>query len=210
MAAAPRRCSRSAGIRYEIARDVGPPRPRDGRRLLQERAHARAEGHHRRRRPVAPRCPAWPPRTPTCRSSASRCRAACRPPAGSTRCCRSPRCRRACRSPAWAWTTPRTPGTWRCASCAPSAMIPATPGPRSGPSGPTRPSSRAGAQVEVACARGDRRARRPPTSRRSAHATFTVEAVHEREKVTDHDVAAFVDVLSAQRRARPAAGSTTA
>jgi adenylosuccinate lyase len=28
-------------------------------------------------------------------------------------------------------------------------------------------------------------------------ATFTVEAVHEREQVTDHDVAAFVDVLSA-------------
>ena len=26
-------------------------------------------------------------------------------------------------------------------------------------------------------------------------ATFTVEAVNEREKVTDHDVAAFVDVL---------------
>ena len=30
-----------------------------------------------------------------------------------------------------------------------------------------------------------------------AGATFTVEAVNEREKVTDHDVAAFVDVLSA-------------
>src|SRR4051794_2541368 len=28
-------------------------------------------------------------------------------------------------------------------------------------------------------------------------ATFTVEAVKERERVTDHDVAAFVDVLSA-------------
>src|SRR4051794_41939875 len=28
-------------------------------------------------------------------------------------------------------------------------------------------------------------------------ATFTVEAVREREAVTDHDVAAFVDVLSA-------------
>ena len=28
-------------------------------------------------------------------------------------------------------------------------------------------------------------------------ATFTVEAVKEREKVTDHDMAAFVDVLSA-------------
>src|SRR3954465_13236031 len=28
-------------------------------------------------------------------------------------------------------------------------------------------------------------------------ATFTVDAVNEREKVTDHDMAAFVDVLSA-------------
>src|SRR4029079_9910526 len=28
-------------------------------------------------------------------------------------------------------------------------------------------------------------------------ATFTVEAVQEREKITDHDLAAFVDVLSA-------------
>src|SRR5687768_2991384 len=28
-------------------------------------------------------------------------------------------------------------------------------------------------------------------------ATFTVEAVQEREKVTDHDLASFVDVLSA-------------
>src|SRR5437762_12316047 len=28
-------------------------------------------------------------------------------------------------------------------------------------------------------------------------ATFTVEAVNEREKVTDHDMAAFVDVLAA-------------
>jgi adenylosuccinate lyase len=30
-----------------------------------------------------------------------------------------------------------------------------------------------------------------------ADATFTVAAVKERERVTDHDVAAFVDVLSA-------------
>src|SRR3954471_6952378 len=28
-------------------------------------------------------------------------------------------------------------------------------------------------------------------------ATFTIDAVNEREKITDHDVAAFVDVLSA-------------
>ena len=40
-------------------------------------------------------------------------------------------------------------------------------------------------------------------------ATFTVEAVQEREAVTDHDVAAFVDVLAAVRRARPGAGSTS-
>ena len=33
-------------------------------------------------------------------------------------------------------------------------------------------------------------------------ATFTVDAVHEREKITDHDVAAFVDVLSRRRRSR--------
>src|SRR5262249_62200839 len=29
-----------------------------------------------------------------------------------------------------------------------------------------------------------------------ANATFSVEAVNEREKVTDHDVAAFVDVVA--------------
>ena len=40
-------------------------------------------------------------------------------------------------------------------------------------------------------------------------ATFTVEAVQERERVTDHDVAAFVDVLSGAPG--PAgAGSTSA
>ena len=39
-------------------------------------------------------------------------------------------------------------------------------------------------------------------------ATFTVDAIAEREKVTDHDTAAFVDVL-AESRGPPAAGSTT-
>ena len=33
--------------------------------------------------------------------------------------------------------------------------------------------------------------------RRRASAAFTVEAVEEREKVTDHDMAAFVDVVAA-------------
>src|SRR5262245_56632038 len=34
-------------------------------------------------------------------------------------------------------------------------------------------------------------------------ATFTVEAVKERERITDHDVAAFVDVLSGSAGATP-------
>ena len=51
--------------------------------------------------------------------------------------------------------------------------------------------------VEVAaCEEMDGPTRRT-SSRRSARATFTVEAVKERERITDHDVAAFVDVLSA-------------
>ena len=41
-------------------------------------------------------------------------------------------------------------------------------------------------------------------------ASFTVEAVDERERVTDHDVAAFVDVLGASAGPTPAAGSTSA
>ena len=40
-------------------------------------------------------------------------------------------------------------------------------------------------------------------------ASFTVEAVKERERQTNHDVAAFVDVVAA-RSAKRAAGSTTA
>lgn len=50
-------------------------------------------------------------------------------------------------------------------------------------------------RVEVACAE---ETEGPTESELELirHATFTVEAVQEREKVTDHDVAAFVDVLS--------------
>ena len=50
--------------------------------------------------------------------------------------------------------------------------------------------------MEVACAL-ETEGPTPRTWRRSRTATFTVEAVQEREKITDHDVAAFVDVLSA-------------
>ena len=45
--------------------------------------------------------------------------------------------------------------------------------------------------------RGDWKARRRPSLRRSAPPVHRAEEVAEREKVLDHDVAAFVDVLSA-------------
>ena len=51
--------------------------------------------------------------------------------------------------------------------------------------------------VEVAAAEALERARRAEDLEAIRGATFTVEAVKEREAVTDHDVAAFVDVLSA-------------
>jgi adenylosuccinate lyase len=51
-------------------------------------------------------------------------------------------------------------------------------------------------QVEVACAL-ETDGPGPTDLEAIALATFTVEAVQEREKITDHDVAAFVDVLSA-------------
>jgi adenylosuccinate lyase len=50
-------------------------------------------------------------------------------------------------------------------------------------------------QVEVACAE-ETEGPGPEELEAIRGATFTVEAVNEREKVTDHDVAAFVDVLA--------------
>jgi adenylosuccinate lyase len=52
-------------------------------------------------------------------------------------------------------------------------------------------------RVEVAAAEGLESGPTAEDLEAIAKATFTVEAVNEREKVTDHDVAAFVDVLSA-------------
>ena len=64
-------------------------------------------------------------------------------------------------------------------------------------------------EVEVAASRGDGRADRAEDLEAIRAATFTVEAVKEREQVTDHDVAAFVDVLSASA-GEAGAGSTSA
>jgi adenylosuccinate lyase len=52
-------------------------------------------------------------------------------------------------------------------------------------------------RVEVAAAEGLADGPTPEDLEQIRAATFTVEAVNEREKTTDHDVAAFVDVLSA-------------
>ena len=43
-----------------------------------------------------------------------------------------------------------------------------------------------------------------------ARAGFDVAAIHERERVTDHDVAAFVDVVQERSDRPPARGCTTA
>src|SRR3954453_6277757 len=51
--------------------------------------------------------------------------------------------------------------------------------------------------VEVAAAEALEDGPSPADLKAIRAATFTVEAVKEREAVTDHDVAAFVDVLSA-------------
>jgi adenylosuccinate lyase len=52
-------------------------------------------------------------------------------------------------------------------------------------------------RVEVAAAEGLAEGPSPDELKAIAAATFSVADVNEREKVTDHDVAAFVDVLSA-------------
>ena len=51
--------------------------------------------------------------------------------------------------------------------------------------------------VEVAAAEGLEEGPTPEDLVAIRAATFTVEAVREREAVTDHDVAAFIDVLAA-------------
>ena len=51
-------------------------------------------------------------------------------------------------------------------------------------------------RVEVACAE-ELDGPKPEDLDAIRAATFTVDAVQERERITDHDVAAFVDVLAA-------------
>ena len=114
------------------------------------------------------------------------------------------RCRPACRSAAWRSTARGTRGSWPPASSTPDAsrlrrdppLHP--PGDRRGLDPQRR--MEAWLQVELAAieawaeegvvpGRGGRECR--------DKASFTVEAVEERERTTGHDVAAFVDVVAA-------------
>ena len=63
--------------------------------------------------------------------------------------------------------------------------------------------------VEVAAAEALDGPTRGGPARRSARATFTVEAVKEREQVTDHDVGGVRRRARRLRRARRGAGSTS-
>src|SRR5829696_9737492 len=106
------------------------------------------------------------------------------------RCWRSRRCRRACRSPAWAWTTRATRPCWPRASCPRVAhVIERYTRPEMGALWTDAARMETWRQVEVAaCEAMDGPAAEELDAIRAA--TFTVEAVHERERVTDHDVAA--------------------
>ena len=119
--------------------------------------------------------------------------------AGSTRCWRSRRCRRACRWRAWAWTT-RANAAVLAARILRRLRDRALHPPRDG-----RGLVRAAQAGDLAAGGGGRRSRRSPSrawcpattlEAIRERATFTVEAVKEREQVTDHDVAAFVDVVA--------------
>ena len=107
-------------------RDVRPPRPRHGRRLLPQRAHARAAGDHRRRRPVGRAAR----RGRRAQRPAGHRRPALEPPERHGRPRRDPLDRadaaRRARSPASASTTRATPATWPRASSARSRSATST------------------------------------------------------------------------------------
>src|SRR4051794_6564115 len=97
-------------------------------------------------------------------------------------------------------TSPSAAAGGRCACRSPlhrlAAVIPRYTRPEMGAVWTDEAKLESWRQVEVACAQETE----GPTAdelEAIAAARFTVQAVQEREQVTDHDVAAFVDVLSA-------------
>ncbi|HXC46177.1 MAG TPA: adenylosuccinate lyase [Solirubrobacteraceae bacterium] len=89
------------------------------------------------------------------------------------------------------WTDEARMEAWRRVEVAACEELPGLldgAGAQSGPRGDAKT-----ALGETAAAHGPN----PPELEAIRRATFSVEAVNERERTTDHDVAAFVDVLSA-------------
>src|SRR3954451_12383630 len=174
------------------AGDVRASRARHGRRLLQERADARAEGDHRRRRPVGRaagrrRRPHRPPghRRPALQPP-QRGRRARRPVVGRPDAAgRARRVRRARQR-----QERRPPG-----GAHPLGMIARYTRPELGALWTDEARMEAWRRVEVACAE-ELDGPKAEDLEAIRGATFTVAAVQEREAITDHDVAAFVDVLA--------------
>src|SRR5436305_14502023 len=115
------------------------------------------------------------------------------------RCCRSHRCRRACRSRASASTTratrPRSRrACWACSYL--RLVIERYTRPEIGAVWTDEARMETWRQVEVAACE-EMEGPTPGDLEAIRAATFTVDAVKERGKVTDHDMAAFVDVLAA-------------
>ena len=109
-----------------------------------------------------------------------------------------------------AWTTRGTPPSWRAHDL--GRVIERYTRPEMGVVWSEQRKLDTWLEVELAWwRRWPSRAPCPPgtPTRSASRASFTVEAVKEREKVTDHDVAAFVDVV-ADSVGRPGAGCTTA
>ena len=127
---------------------------------------------------------------------------------------RSRRCRRACRWPAWAWTTPATPPCWRRGSSSLSRVIERYTRPEMGACGPSSASSRPGSRWSWRWCDALAEQRRDPGRGRRARSASAPRSPprrsSEREQVTDHDVAAFVDVVAAVGRRGRALGAPRA
>ena len=177
------------------AGDERPPRPRDGPRVLHERADAGAEGDHRRRRDVG---------------GAARRRRRPHRPAGDRRADPRQGARRPRRAALGGADAARDPGRLRRdrrrqerrrARRADNQRDDPplhAPGDRRG----LDAAGEDGGWLEVELAATEAWAEEGVVPREAAEAArakaaFTVEAVDERERVTDHDVAAFVDVVAA-------------
>src|SRR6476469_6865843 len=118
------------------------------------------------------------------------------------RSCRSCRCRRGCPSPASGSTTPATPrSSPRRSSAADRAVIDRYTRPELGRLWTDQARMDAWREVEIAACEelpGLLGEEGPSAADLEAvrASTFTVEAAQERERVTEHDLAAFVDVLA--------------